>query len=488
LFDVLISAGDSNIVSGNIADSNFNSRQLVAILPIESSVNCFLTMSKSSKYYERYPGNVTVNADKVFLQESQVRGIEQYSGKYPTIGDLNKYNPVYSAIERYPTFLQRPAIFDEFVSEKFTISASQKKIINEYIDSWGKFLYSDILDVSSKYGPIVKLIDFKNSLYFMQEDAIGSAAVNDRYLINQGAAQLALGTGGILERYDYIKYNSGIIKPTHVINTGNGIYYIDSKRKTVEVLSESAASLSLSGGINSLFRDMYKDSGVYVAIGYDPKNKEVLFTIKNNNYSKTIVFNEIINAFGPRHSTTPDLYLNLSDEVMSYIYSNQDRVSINNYIYRHNAGLFGETYSEAGFIEDDVNIKPSYISFIVNTNTTTICVFDNIKFNTEVRLSGDDSYDIGPFGDIDNVEETFDEATFKNSYQSVTSSIRPFKIGQLPPNASRRIRGWSMAVPLTQNSKRFVDTFLSITFKYNNLGNKLFKLHDVSTFIRMANR
>ena len=46
---------------------------------------------------------------------------------------------------------------------------------------------------------------YYDTVYFGQPKAIGRIAINDRSLIQEGnAQQLALGTGGVLERVDYL--------------------------------------------------------------------------------------------------------------------------------------------------------------------------------------------------------------------------------------------------------------------------------------------
>ena len=63
----------------------------------------------------------------------------------------------------------------------------------------------------------------------------------------------------------------------------------------------------------------------------------------------------------------------------------------------------------------------------------------------------------------------------------------------LIPNTSRRHRSWTTTVPMpkdaiTNNSTRFVDTFLSMKFTFNNRDNKVFKLHDITTYIRPTHK
>jgi hypothetical protein len=559
IFDTLTSIADPNVDDGGtdvLVDPTIDRRQVVALLPVESSINCLLTGSKPSKLIASYPSGKNKDSQYIGLAETQVKGIELYGGRYPNIGDLNSYNTAYSANSKYPTFFAKPELFDENQSEQNVIYASEVKSNGEYVDSWSKFLYANSLEVDGMYGAIHKLTTLNNKLFFFQENAIGVAAVKDRYIIgeNTSAGQLALGTGGILERYDYVKYNEGIIRPEHVINTITNLYFIDHNRKVLDIVGKEDISLSVSKGVNSLFRSLYKDKNSFVTIGFDPKYREVLFCITNNGIGKTLVFNENINEFSPRSSALPNLFINLSDQLLSFKQS-ADIQNIINYAYRHNAGDIGELYSESLAIDEvtiinagnsdayipeetidggssstvptvtldaggsllsnltiPTNYEPSSVSILVNTNSTTVFVADNVEFRTEVRDYSESSSifeDLAIFEtDINDVTtgthgddlKTVSSIEFKNSYQSVnqTTIVKqdnnpgPFTI-QTYPNTSRRHRSWTTSVPMfkdriTKNSTRFVDTFLSMKFTFNNRDNKVFKLHDITTYIRPTHK
>lgn len=558
VFDTHISMADPKTTDGEfdvLVGSTVDRRHVVGLFPIESSVNCFLTGSKPSKYIYNYPSGRNLESVYIGLVETQVKGIELYGTRYPNIGDLNSYNTAYSANSKYPTFFAKPELFDENQTEQNVIYASEVKVNGEYVDSWSKFLYANSLEVDGMYGAIHKLTTLNNKLFFFQENAIGVAAVKDRYIIgeNNSAGQLALGTGGILERYDYVKYNEGVIRPEHVINTITNLYFIDHNRKVLDVVGQEDVSLSISKGVNSLFRSLYKDKNSFVTIGFDPKYREVLFCITNNGIGKTLVYNENINEFGPRSSATPNLFINLSDQLLSFKQSDSSVVGINNYLYRHNSGDSGELYSESIEIDEltvidggvfnsvsnntidggdheptpsstidgnssrlsngsvDKNYSDSSISILVNTNTTGVFVADNIEFRTEVRDYGEDESifnDKAIYSDIlnstlklgthDDDLKTVDKIEFQNSYQYKLQNtiVKPdYKdaIAGVVPNTSRRHRSWTTAVPMfmdttTGNNTRFVDTFLSMKFTFNNRDNKVFKLHDITTYIRPAHK
>ena len=556
IFDTLTSISDPNIDDGGtdvIVGADVDRRQVVALLPVESSINCLLTGSKPSKLIASYPSGKNKDSQYIGLTETQVKGIELYGTRYPNIGDLNSYNTAYSANSKYPTFFAKPELFDENQTEQNVIYASEVKVNGEYVDSWSKFLYANSLEVDGMYGAIHKLTTLNNKLFFFQENAIGVAAVKDRYIIgeNTSAGQLALGTGGILERYDYVKYNEGIIRPEHVINTITNLYFIDHNRKVLDIVGQEDVSLSISKGVNSLFRSLYKDKNSFVAIGFDPKYREVLFCITNNGTGKTLVYNENINEFGPRSSATPNLFINLSDQLLSFKQSNNIQ-GILNYAYRHNAGDIGELYSEtlaidtvdtvdggtstvyvptetidggsSSIISSDsldggssvlpnssipTNYEDSSVSILVNTGTNTVFVADNVEFRTEVRGYDenksifDDLFSVTKVGNevvsvTGDVLETVNSIEFKNSYQNklqttIVKQDNHFATPGVIPNTSRRHRSWTTAVPMpkdaiTNNSTRFVDTFLSMKFTFNNRDNKVFKLHDITTYIRPTHK
>jgi len=559
IWDTLTSGADPSIddidETGIPPNGGVDRKQVVSLLPLESSINCMLTGSKPSKYLYRYFSGANINSDNIGLAETELKGISIWGDKYPKIGDFNSYNTVYSSTSKYPTFFPKPFLFTESTSNPNLIQASEKKINGEHVDSWSKFLYANTLEVEGVYGEIHKLTTLDNKLYFFQEGAIGVAAVNDRYIIGQGdAAKLSLGTGQVLERYDYVKYNEGIIKPQHVINTITNLYFIDHNRKVLDIVGSSDIALSIEKGVNTLFRQLYKDKDTLVTIGFDPVFRELLFNINNGTHNKTLVYNENMNMFQPRSSATPQLFLSISDGLLSFKQS-ENIPGISNYIYQHNAGDIGELYSESLSI-DTVEItdggtseehilpeiidgglssiapsttldggvallsntdiikyyEPSSVSILVNTNSTGVFVSDNVEFRTEVR---DYNSENSIFNDIAIFETDINDVTtgthgdnlktvtsieFKNSYQSVNqitvvkqdNDNGPFT-AQTYPNTSRRHRSWTTAVPMpkdkiTKNSSRFVDTFLSMKFTFNNHDNKVFKLHDITTYIRPTHK
>lgn len=491
IFDTLTSLHDPKISDATdeyygSASNHVYRQQVCSLLPVESSINCALSNLKPSKYVLNIPYITGKNLDpgrSVGLQETTSQGVALYGESYPSsFKDLNSYNTVYSTKALYPTVEARPLIFDEELYKGNEVIASELKVSGEIVDSWSKFLYANTLDVEAEHGDIQKLEKFKNKLLYFQENGYGQLAVNERYVIsNENAGQLSLGSGGILERFDYIKYNEGIVDPRHIINSGKSIYFLDNNRKVLDDISTGDSALSIQHGINSLIRSLYQDENTHVAFGFDPKYKEVLFTIDN----KTLVFNENINVFAPRISNVPKLWLNTDNKLLSYI--EDENVSIDSrWLFLHNVGERGEKYSEA-YLNDK---STSEVTFIVNPNAGISCIFDYIKFNTEVYAEGD-NMNTGS----DLLDDTINSIVCRNTYQNEVKDlvvdsqvIRQSGEFDFSVNTSRRARYWTTQIPIDSNGNKFVDNTLMITLKYNNNNNKLFKLQDIITYFRPSNR
>ncbi len=98
-------------------------------------------------------------------------------GDYPTSFQYTlekRFNPVYrqenNVVEKYfaKDFLSN------FVEEQPTrIWASENKINGELIDNWRVFKPNNSIEVDGIYGPINRLINFKDRLYFFQDSAFG---------------------------------------------------------------------------------------------------------------------------------------------------------------------------------------------------------------------------------------------------------------------------------------------------------------------------
>ena len=115
-------------------------------------------------------------------------------------------------------------------------------------------------------------------MIFFQPEGIGRLSINDRSLIqDDSGTALLLGTGGVLQRYDYIATNNGVQHRNHLVASDASLYFIDKNRKSIYILSnEGSIDISKLKGMSSY---LYNSQMNNIICGYDPEYREALFTI-----------------------------------------------------------------------------------------------------------------------------------------------------------------------------------------------------------------
>ena len=123
--------------------------------------------------------------------------------------DLYTYNAVYSEVHNYPEYFPEIPLSVESKENDIMVYSSRPKTNGEIVDSWSKFGFNEFLEVDGQYGPITALELVNNNMIFFQPEGIGRLSINDRSLIqDDSGTALLLGTGGVLQRYDYIATNN----------------------------------------------------------------------------------------------------------------------------------------------------------------------------------------------------------------------------------------------------------------------------------------
>jgi len=468
--------------------------------PVESTINLHLRLDDMQSYINWglfRDSNVT----DYRLMESVNMGVSLYGSNYPTeVGNLYRYNSAYSSMNKSKEFYPQPFDFTNNLTNDTRIVASEKKINGEYTDSWTKFKFNNYIDVDSKHNAITKILTFKDNLFFIQPTAVGVASVNQRSLINDNnPGELALGTGGILTRYDYITDKSGSEYYDAIVASDTYIFYADGRRKRInKIVSGKEEAVSVIKGIDST---LDKLSWETVVGGFDRGFNEVLFSVDG----VTLAFNETTDSFASSYSFSPGKMISIgkdffstgpaSDETESpWLYGNfitdnvgysgntdidpdWDYITIGpgaaaskGVLYKHNVGTPGVFYN--GSSGED-----SYITLILNPEGNNVCYFDNLDLRTESTLNG-----------VDVPDDVFYRLEASNNYQEISREL-DFTINQSSGNtgAIKRIgRIWRTPIVSTTSNKRMVDTYLKVTLRYNNTGN-IFRVHDVVLMYRNAN-
>jgi hypothetical protein len=413
------------------------------------------------------------------IQETVQIGITLFPENYDeTIGDLYRYNNVYSQGGNANIGFEKPLNWTESDVNPHKVISSNKKTNGELNDSWLNFLSANFIEVNSEYGEITNLVLFKNKLLFFQPDAFGTLSVNDRSLIqDNNIGSISLGTGGVLTRYDYVSYYSGASLPTDIIRAKNDVFYIDSNARQIMSVNKPDDSISNLSGVDSILNEYINDTNLRI-LGYDNQFGEVLYTLGDY----TVVYNETTKTFTSRYLISPHIYVSTPNILFSQKIDLSENTST--LLYRHNIGDKGLWYKD---LNNNLTTTSS-VTLITNPNSNMVNIFDNLDLRTEVFDSGKDY-----MNSKDTVFETASRVKFSNSYlHDVYVESAPDGDFNDPNSAGfkRHARAWKVQVPLYKvenNSYRFVDTHILMRIEFDNNQDKLFKLHDVTSIFRPYN-
>jgi len=406
--------------------------------------------------------------------------------------------------------------------------ASEEKIDGELIDSWRIFKIANATEVEGIYGPINRIINFKDNLYFYQDAAFGVASIDERSLItDESGQQLTLGTGGVFPNYSYISRNTGSIHQFGVVASENALYHYDARLKKIYQFSGQLGSLSDLKGMSSMFDNdingniLKKDKtlqrtnegpiGIHSEVDF--RYNRILFTFLNRetvlgieDYSPTAsiyVFsvNDIVYQNGIIYKVLTNSTIESDDLILAdypLVFTSIKRsanadltISYNEMIqafesfYDYTPGLYLQTgrrllsaspfQLNRAFIHNvgnyckyyDQTESDSIIHTILGIGGNSMKIFNNIQFLNEVYNSTN--------GDIYN--ETYSMLRFYNEYQDTGN------INLLPDvNIKRRMRTWRTIIPrdMTDGKSRMRNAWLHCVMTFNNNNNKRNVLHELT--------
>lgn len=420
----------------------------VVHLAVESTINCNYRLDPAQKYVDGVSG-------KFELQELESDGIAKYPSAYPTdIGNLYRYNKVYSSSAN--ANLIQCQIFDSnsVSSNDVQIIATGKKLNNEYFDNWTNLYLNNTIEVDPKYGPIRNIFTYQDKLFCGQDKAISLIAVNDRSVVtDMNRSKLVLGTGAVLERYDYLTTSSGFQGFNDVVLGDKSFYYIDRSNKIIYMFTgEGDVPISEVNGIKSLLKSYTSINNVKT--GYDSQKKRVFFYVSDgSSKNNTIVYDEYQRVFLGKQSFIPDWMFPLNHSFYSIK---------NNECYLHNEGVRGQFYG----VSNDTSID-----LIINPNGELVNSYDVLELRSDVYNSSGTLLD----------NETFNTLEASNTYLTFTKSL---SIDNTIQKISRKWRTWLLPEDIGLEIYRMVDTYLRAKLTYQNNNNKKIVLYDVMTHYR----
>lgn len=373
---------------------------VVYSFPTESSINLAFTDG-----FEFHKNNAPT--------EIQEKPADVYK-KFVQTKSLYRYNPVYSAHSTaHPKAMQldRSDYDIEFDTRCFY---SNVKSNNENTDNWLRFIPANFIDVDSRKGPITNLRTFNNQLFFWQTDGTGILSVNERAAVSdQSGLPLMIGTGGVLERFDYLNTACGMKENEFAdAQSDSVLYWWDHTRK--ELCAHAAGnglgvnSLSKEKGVQNLINVKAKQNLLASdpTLIYDKKYNELIAyiattaeddTTKDGTPSAEItatddgsmIYSELTGQFVSLVDVYPKHAIQFGDK----IYMMSDKDANDKYLWLWNYQECKKN-PDVSYVRGFSNMLYPYVKYVINDNNTFPKVFDNITFGG--RFYGGDKEDITP--------------------------------------------------------------------------------------------
>lgn len=420
----------STSVSGTASESVY--------IPLESSINCDLRICKDTAHLNSVAGA----GDYYRLLRQEYAGTHTITGGVTTYtleqeDNLYLYNTVYS--QQIDLKQAISLTVDKILETKFDcmIKTSNNKANGEITDSWTKFPINDFIEVDSIYGPVNALNNFNNRLFYYQNKAFGLLSINDRSLIqDSNSSQLVLGTGGVLDRFDYVSTIIGCRDKFGIANGITGSFWYDRTNNYIVKYSDSIDKVSMSKGIQSYLTSNVLSTQSVIAHA-DINNNEILFTFFIGGTSATataftIAYSENIDAFTSFYSFIPNIYIPYDNR---YLTTTRDKYCGNqfglNYLFLHDSDIYPRCNFYGLYSGNPTRYFTSTLKTLFNAEYNTSKVFDDLLFSCNVYAN-----------DIDLYNQSLNSIRCYNDFQNTDYVTLTYKT-----NLERRERGWTTFVP-----------------------------------------
>jgi hypothetical protein len=429
----------------------------------------------------------------------------KFTGKQDDAQQLDEFNyeNLYSAENDLLRFYPKALDYTPIIQQDCRVAYSDVKLNGSVADSWRHFKLDNYKDLDSGYGPINKLIEHRDNIFYFQDRGVGILSVNPVAITTaKDSTSIVLGTGDVIQDFRYIGKGIGCKHQWSVLSGNKGLYWADILTNSIYKIGgqkEGALELSRVKGMksyfestmeNSLFSDTTYDN-VYgfvdaggdnpvlrhgISAGYDAKNNEVLFSFIHRapatdslidlSIYDTIVYSETTGMFTSFYDFASPIFIDMQDKFFSVNNIGAD----GSQLFLHNIGNPGEWY---GTTYDTI------LKFITNKNPSYTKVFDNYEWHTEA---------INTLGDnILNV--TWSAMQCENDWQN---SAITFIVEDDDPNLinlKRRERTWQTPVLRDKDqSMRFRDKYLTTTLFFDNTDTHRLRTHYVKTKFRISKR
>ena len=379
--------------------------------------------------------------------------------------NFNLMNEVYSQKDNF--FNYRMLDKDFYKQNVFAnqIIWSKTKIPGEDVDTWTNVTLASSLDLDGERGKVTSIQSFNEGLFCLQDKAINQILFNSRVQIQASdGIPIEIANNGKVEGYRVINNNIGCQNKWSVVNTPDGLFFIDDYTDTIWGFNGQLTNMSESLGVKWWSKENHsnKEWTPYgtdnnIRTFYDPSYNDIYFTPGSDKdalcYSFTLGGFMSQFSYGGTQAMFP-----FKDKFMSLRHTGEGLKLYTNFTGKYN-DFFGE-------------VKNWDFTFISNDNPNITKIFDTVELNTDHWKD-------------DNLENTSPENTFPMNYIKIHNEYQNSYAKFDVKNMRRKFRIWRGLIPRNEGTRqRIRNPWSMITLGWDNKlsedkNNKAI-IHDVS--------
>lgn len=304
------------------------------------------------------------------------------------------------------------------------ITWTKTKSPGEIVDVWTNITLVNTADADGTVGAITNLSIFNDKLLLFQEHGIAQVGYNEKTAIStENGIPLELANSEKYTGLGYLSREIGCQNKWSINISKNGVMFIDSSRKELNIVSDTIVPLSTKNGFDSFFIEQLDDTTTDFVTYYDKNSKDIYYI--NNNYC--LAFNEVTGTFTSFYSYEGVPYMcNISNHSLLFK---------NNKVW---AAREGNEYCK--FYDEEYR-RPYWVTIVSDGNELFQAdkVFNIVETRSDV---------FNPNGDgLLITEDPFDTIAAWNSYQK----YKEFSLDGTDPlyewKAVRRFNIWRYIIP-----------------------------------------
>jgi len=460
----------------------YSELELVSVSNINGKFgDTFIQESPLLRIFENNAGSseveATISEIVDFVCESSVNSNMRYdilesknTGEALDENNAYGYNSVYEQQNIINKAISKPFNFTSQNVFSDEIIASPIKLLGEQIDNWTSISVNDKITLETEHGEITGLVKLRNVMFAFQRSAVSYLSINPRVqLSTSDNVPILLGSGELLQRYDYISTNSGTLHPKSITSVESGVFYFDILNNSINRIASQNEEISLTKGLynytkeytNNNYNNLLKGvEGVStlnfnnVVSYYDNRFKDIYFSFLTDDDSFTVSYNLIADGFTSFYDFKPYIYFNINSKMFT---ANHGQFTDD--IWEHDKGFYNTFY--------DVYYS-SKIKLLMNDKPSSDKIIDNINYITDTKLISDN---------VDKFNITFNNIKVDTSYQ--TSGNKELIYGS---NVRRKFREFNITLPReesTRNRIRAPWALIELEFNHSEEDYK-FTLYDIT--------